>query len=152
MYDEGGVDHERDAPIWNESLQLGVPAMDGAHRLQTELVDGLIEAIHAGADAETVQTALLRLVDETTDHFAGEQELMRASGYPAYEAHAEEHSRLLDRISRLLSDFAAGRATLTLQTARSLRPWLIDHVQGMDRALASYLRRREAASRRPEHE
>ncbi len=130
-----------DEPTWNAGLRLGIAEIDDAHKLQTELVDRLIEAIRAGADSETVLTALLRLVDETTDHFAAEQELMRASSYPACEAHAEEHSRLLDRVSRLLSDFSAGRAEMTLQTARSLRPWLLDHVQGMDRALATYLQR-----------
>lgn len=119
--------------------------MDAGHRLQAELVDELIGAIEKGSDSEAVQAVLLRLVDETTDHFAAEQELMRASGYPAYEAHVEEHSRLLDRVSRLLTEFAAGRAELTLQTARSLRPWLLDHIQGMDRALASFLLRRRSA-------
>lgn len=114
--------------------------MDDAHRLQAGLVDALERAICERAGDEKVQELLLQLVERTSDHFAAEQDLMRASAYPAYKAHVEEHDRLLQHVSMLLASHAAGRRQLTLEVARSLRPWLRGHIEGRDRALAEYLR------------
>jgi hemerythrin len=114
--------------------------MDGEHRVLAALVDAIERgASRADASPGELQDLLLRLVEETADHFAAEHELMRATAYPEREAHVREHDRLLRHVSALLSSHAAGRPSITIFTARSLREWLEKHIEGSDRALAEYL-------------
>lgn len=120
-------------------LTVGNPTMDEGHQRQIGLVDSLIGAITNDAGDRVVQDLLLRLVEETSDHFAAEHDLMKGSGFPEYEAHVEEHDRLLQYVSSLLASHAAGKTRLTLEVARSLKPWLTQHIRHRDRALASYL-------------
>jgi hemerythrin len=127
----------------NEKLRVGVPSLDSEHRILAAQVDA-IERVSSRGDASPheLQDLLQRLVEEAAEHFAAEQDLMRATGYPDREAHAREHDRLLQHVSALLSSHASGRAPITLFTARSLREWLEQHIEGSDRALGEYLLRR----------
>ena len=126
---------------WSEALVVGVAALDGAHRVQAALVDAIKDAVSRGAERREVQELLLRLAEETSDHFATEHELMRATRFPDREAHVEEHDRLLQHVSALLTAHTAGQPGLSLEVARSLKKWLLHHIQGRDRTLAEYLRR-----------
>jgi hemerythrin len=124
---------------WNSALAVGVPAMDGAHQEQASLVDAIEGAVSRG-NAREAQDLLLRLVEETSDHFAAEHELMRATAFPAREAHIEEHNRLLQHVSILLARVSADEAQLTAASVVSLKDWLLRHVRGADRALGAHVR------------
>jgi hemerythrin len=119
-------------------LGTGIRLMDDGHRRQAELVDALVAAVTRGED-EAAQELLLRLVEETSDHFAAEQELMRASGFPDFGAHVEEHDALLRQVSALLTSHSIGEDRSTLELAGSLKAWLEAHIRGKDRILAAYL-------------
>lgn len=114
--------------------------VDGDHRGLILLMDRLVEAASRPGNHDAVQDLLLLLADASTDHFTSEQDLMRAVDYPAYEGHASEHDWFLDHVSRLLENHAHGKAHLTLELARSLRPWLEEHTQIHDGALLEYAR------------
>jgi hemerythrin len=120
------------------SLAAGLPWMDGAHEVQATLVDSIEETASRG-DRREVQDLLLRLVEETADHFALEHDMMRSTGFPEREAHVEEHDRLLRQVSALLESYAMGEQAKTLDLARTLRGWLAAHIHGKDRALAEFL-------------
>jgi hemerythrin len=124
---------------WHSALSVGVPSMDGAHQGQASLVDAIEGAVSRG-DAREAQDLLLRLVEETSDHFAAEHELMQATAFPGREAHIEEHNRLLDHVSTLLARVTADKVELTAASVRSLRVWFVRHVQEADRALGSHVR------------
>jgi hemerythrin len=123
---------------WSQ-LDVGNPRMDEGHRRQIQLVDSLIAAIAGDASHRVVEDLLLRLIEETTGHFAAEHDMMKGSGFPDYQAHAREHDSLLRHVSALRSSHAAGKTHLTLEMAKSLVPWLATHIREKDRSLASYL-------------
>lgn len=130
---------------WRDALWLGHAPMDRAHGTLAALVDEVELAVRRGEDPGEVQGLLLRLVEETSDHFSEEHELMLASGYPGREAHIEDHDRLLSQLSELLSSHSTGEQRMTVKLAGSLRAWLVIHIQGPDRALADYVRARGAS-------
>jgi hemerythrin len=113
--------------------------MDSAHRGQAQLVDALEDAVNHG-DAHAAEDLLLRLVEETSDHFEAEHEVMQVSAFPGREAHIEEHNRLLQDVSALLGSVSAGQIHLTIGSVQSLRRWFVRHVQGHDRVLGEHLR------------
>ena len=128
-----------DERTWNDAFAVGVESMDRAHRVQAALVDAIERGVNRGGDPREVQDLLLRLVEETTDHFAAEHDLMRARGFPEREAHVEEHDKLLQHVSALLGSHSAGQPRTTVDLARSLRDWLVRHLEGSDRALGEFL-------------
>ncbi len=112
--------------------------LDADHDGILLLMDSLVEAVAKPDNADAVQDLLLLLVDASTDHFTSEHELMRSIAYPAYDVHVSEHNLFLAHVSRLLENHAQGRAALTLESARALRPWLAEHVRSQDGALVEY--------------
>lgn len=124
---------------WRDAIVVGVDSMDEQHRELARLIVALETALRQSAAESEVARLLLDLIERTTEHFLDEQDLMRRWRYPDYEAHVEEHNRLLTRISSLGDSYAAGRISLTLEVIDSLKPWLVDHIQGMDRDLGEYL-------------
>jgi hemerythrin-like metal-binding protein len=131
---------------WSEALLVGVPSIDTGHRVLAALIDAIERAVGRGEDPRDVQDLLLRLVEETKAHFDVESDLMRATTFPGSEGHEREHDALLDHVSRLLNDHADGRSRMTIDLARSLRDWLMRHVQESDRALAEHIRASGEAS------
>lgn len=111
---------------------------EGDHHRLMQIMDSLVESVAVAAGDETVRDVLLRLLAALTDHFGGEQQLMRSMAYPDHDEHANEHRWFLDHVSGLLESHARGPRRLTLEQAQSLRPWLEDHNQTHDRALTEY--------------
>lgn len=114
--------------------------MDEGHRVLAALIDALERAVGRGEDSKEVQDLLLRLVEDTRDHFAVESGLMRATAFPGRETHEREHDRLLAHVSMLLNNHASGHSRMTIDLARSLRDWLLWHVRESDLPLADYVR------------
>jgi hemerythrin len=125
---------------WSDALLVGVPSIDAGHRVLAALVDAIERAVSRGEDARDVQDLLSRLVEDTRDHFEVEGELMRDTGFLARDAHEREHDALLTHVSTLLSNHASGQPRMSVDLARSLRDWLMRHVQERDIPLAEHLR------------
>lgn len=130
---------EQAGQTWNDALRVGVPPMDREHFALAALIDDIERAVLGRGHAREIEDLLLRLVDETSDHFATEHDLMQATGFPGREAHIEEHDRLLGHVSELLRRHSMRQRRLTIRMARSLRAGLVLHVQGKDRVLADFL-------------
>ncbi len=126
-------------PDWGQSLMVGNKSMDLEHRLQIGLIHALDEAIRAGQDREEVAKILSQLYEYTNAHFLAENLLMRLHAYPDYQAHADEHDRLVGSLESLRRTFDSGETGLTLDSIEALRNWLGVHIQGMDRRLSSYV-------------
>lgn len=86
---------------------------------------------------------LLGLIETTSAHFSSEQDLMRRWRYPAYEAHAHAHSRLLQELADLKAGHSAGGLAVDADAIGSLKLWLSAHIHAMDHALAEYLKERD---------
>ena len=126
---------------WDTQLDLGVPLMDSQHRELARLINALESMLKDDEGSrELVQALLLELVDRTSEHFRTERDLMQQSRYPTGPQHDEEHERVLDHMARLREAHSARKLELTVQVVRSLWPWLVTHIQGLDRDLARHLR------------
>jgi hemerythrin len=120
--------------------------MDAQHQALERLHAEALEAVTAGeaADALVVLQALTR---EVRAHFAFEERLMVAAGYPERAAHRADHTRYasdLDALCRSAKDGAWPLVHLWLES-RS-RGWWRLHLATNDAALARWLDARAAAT------
>jgi len=118
---------------------VGLPEIDREHQLQIALVEAFERA--AGANERIEAGRILEQMAALSEmHFLAEELVMRLHQYPAYQAHASEHAKLLEEMRLLLKQNAAGTLDITLDLADRLRRTLADHLRGTDYALSAYMR------------
>ena len=117
---------------------LGVSALDGEHRLQLDLLDALRQAVEAGRPSGDVAEILDQLVEYSNAHFLAEQLVMRLHAYPLFDAHVQEHDRLIAHGRRIRDAVSAGETQATVALLDELRAWLLGHIDGMDRSYAEF--------------
>ena len=126
----------------NEELTTGVDEMDREHALELQIVRAIQKAL-ATEDRSQVPELLQQLEDFTNAHFLGEQLLMRMHAYPGFQAHQEEHDRLMNELVHLASSISEGDPTDAARQAEELERWLITHIQSEDQTFAEYLKQQD---------
>ncbi|MFN7958349.1 MAG: bacteriohemerythrin [Holophagaceae bacterium] len=131
---------------WGSALELGHPQIDADHRSLVATLNRLRAAVREDKGREEIQAVLGFLRDYAVSHFAAEEKLMLQHGYPGAPAHFTAHADLVMQLSDHVADHRAGEARLTGTLLAFLESWLLEHIQGMDRELGTYLRGRGLAS------
>lgn len=122
--------------IWQDELSVGVAGMDEHHRRFLELLSRLSEA----APAE-LPDLFRRFLDHLAEHFAYEEGLMEAHGFPALGEHRGEHRRVLAEAREMERSLERGRILLVRGYVRERVPeWFLLHRNTMDRITAAFLR------------
>lgn len=125
---------------WDPALATGQEDIDEQHRGIFALASALDEAIESqSADAETVADCVWRLADYVVQHFADEEQLMEATGYPERAVHASLHEHLTAEVMRLTARYFNGEELQPASLGPFLTDWLRDHILESDRRFAGYL-------------
>jgi hemerythrin len=131
---------------WTSALALGVAEIDAQHQELFRRFERLEDAILAHDRSEAARL-LDYLRDHVREHFATEEVLMRAVGYPRLAEHGAEHGAFAAEIAKL--EIARERdgttATLVLKLDQDLGGWLRDHIYTSDVALARFVQARRWA-------
>lgn len=127
---------------WDESMSVGVKALDEEHRELLGTLNELHEEILAGGQLDDFEVIIERFVLLIKAHLAHEEELLVAAGCP--EEDAEAHHRVHDQIiARTLTTQAGFRCDappeITPEGVDELAAWLIEHIKGPDMACGIYL-------------
>lgn len=135
--------HSADSGASSEAV--GKSTMDAEH----ELLHGLLEELQAEllAGGPGVEELTVRLDDVARAHFLEEQSLMRLHAYPAYEAHQNEHDRLIEELRELTGEVRDGGASDAVRLVEKLDLWFNVHMRTTDAALEEYLRQHGIRSR-----
>ena len=119
---------------WSEALEVGLRAMDDAHR---EFIELLARA--RSLDDRALEAAWQVLIDHTQAHFAQEEAWMRASGCPSLHAHSLQHRMILRVMRDGARSAAQGDITPVRLMTGELAMWFPEHARTLDAALATHL-------------
>jgi hemerythrin len=126
--------------VWTDDLATGIDEIDEQHRELYLQVAALHEAMKSGAVGQA-REIIAYLRRYAVDHFATEEEAMRAVRYPGLEAHRGEHRRFVEEYERHAERIAARASpTAIVELSSWLSGWLRGHVRGADREMAAFLR------------
>jgi len=127
--------------VWREQLNVGAEEIDEDHKRLVGFVNDLSEAIERNQDEKVVGRILLELIEYTRDHFAREEKVMAAAGYPHAERHKKIH-RALTRQVMVMSERYVSEPSheVTRELIDFLSAWLVDHIIKEDRQIGAYLR------------
>ena len=92
----------RMAPTGHTVGETGNGFIDGTHTALLRRVHDIHEQCAGGAPREAVVPSFDAFVGEMTVHFGHEELILRASGFPGWEEHAEQHQSLGRQFGRLV--------------------------------------------------
>lgn len=121
--------------VWSPQYEIGIAAIDRQHRVLVDILNELLEARPRPLVFQTVR----RLSEYATMHFAVEEAIMEAVGYPAFDDHLAGHRRFVEQVNAVTRESAVS----TIDTAvvvKFVYDWLLHHIAGSDRGYADYLR------------
>ena len=129
---------------WRDSWLLGHKEIDAQHIALADLLNEIAESLQGDPNPfrpnENTGALLQRLLDETRQHFADEEEIMRSFVFPDLPSHKREHTMLLAELKDFIRDVNEGRKPLDLGSITSLKHWLIDHVGHTDRDFMQFVK------------
>ncbi|TAN57884.1 MAG: bacteriohemerythrin [Magnetospirillum sp.] len=129
--------------VWDETLAVGDAAIDADHRRMMALIAELESAATGTADCGAVGRTLAELTQLTAEHFAREEALQAAVGFPDLDAHRTSHEMLLKRLDAVLAHYADGcdevRAGIVRTLGDSLATWLVTHIANNDMDFKPYV-------------
>jgi hemerythrin len=125
---------------WTPDLAVGVESLDTDHKVLVSLINQLDDAISAGNPRATVQRVLDALCDYTVYHFSREEALMRACGYPDYEAHARTHATLRAQVADIRDRYGRSPESIhSREVLAFLKTWLSAHILGRDHLYVPFM-------------
>lgn len=127
-------------------VRVGEKTIDAEHDLQMQLLDSLSQAIQRGGELSPMKYILEQFIEFSDMHFLSEQLVMRLHGYPGYEPHLEEHTRLMKKVREIRANLMKGQHDPSLVLVRELRDWLVEHIATEDAAFGSFLKTKEGAA------
>lgn len=126
---------------WKEEHRIGIQQFDLEHQELVALINQLHTLMVVKRDRVQADRLMDTLLQTIRRHFANEEALLSELGFPELEAHAQEHSALIDELSSLQRQFKAGTLS-ALATPHFLQKWLLDHLQTTDRKYVAFMRRK----------
>lgn len=131
---------------WNPAWETGDEEIDRQHRTLLARIERLFQAIVVRQDPEEVHQSLCFLSEYVDEHFGAEEDLMERSHYPGMPGHKVIHADLRLRVAALIEAQAKDPGAVSDEVVDFLSDWLLSHIDGQDRALASHLRAHLPAS------
>lgn len=133
---------------WSEKMSVGVPELDADHKELIRVINQLAADADITGRRGAVRQSLFSLLRYAEFHFAREEKVMTACGFPGIEEHKQEHRDFVARIRALNHNFdedPEGSAEIVNEDLlRFLQDWLNHHILIEDKAY------RAAAEANPE--
>jgi len=133
---------------WTEKMSVGSPDLDEDHKQLFYLTNRLSEIAEGEVSTEDARQALYGLVRYALLHFAREEGVMAACGFPEQAEHKTGHTRFVATVDEFLQRFEKdpdGQATeVCRELFEFLKDWLTHHILIQDMAYKSYVEAKPA--------
>ncbi len=127
---------------WNHACAVGVKAMDEQHAVLMDTLNEIRLALVRGQGREQVSEALNRLIEFTRMHFASEEQLLEAHGFPGVSAHRDAHRKLLGQIEEAALRTQHQDELHIKSMLLFLREWYMNHMEDVDSLYGRWLNAR----------
>ena len=122
-------------------LLTGVAEIDAQHRELFARIGRLLEASRNRQSREEVVRLLEFLGQYVLEHFALEEEMMKARAYPRLEGHRAEHRQFVKDFEILRHELKSEGPTslFVIRVENRVTEWLRAHIYRTDKLLAAWL-------------
>ena len=126
---------------WRDEYCTGIASVDEEHRELVELINDLAEKLRGDVHTiETVENYLGEIQAKIATHFSLEERFMKDESYSHYDAHKQDHERLLAELRHILESFRHGSYLRFEQLlVQHLSDWFMVHFTTHDSLLHNEL-------------
>ena len=130
---------------WRANLATGNEEIDSQHKELFSRFNRLLEACNRGKGKDEVGNLLAFLSDYVKSHFAAEEQLQLKHKYPHYRDHKKMHDDFMVSLKNIHDEFSSEGAgiSVVIKTNKMIVDWLVKHISGTDKELASFLSAQE---------
>ena len=125
---------------WSEKYRVGIGLVDGQHKQLVDIINQLHQAMASGKGKDVLCKTLEDLIKYTKSHFAAEEGVLQKHGYPDFPAHHAEHERLTGIVVDFHQKLMSNQIGLSVNVMDFLRDWLGNHILGVDKKYAPFLK------------
>lgn len=125
---------------WKPEYSVGIESMDDEHRDMINLINTTYEKLEKNSAAEQIEDCLGEILSTISAHFALEERVMRRSQYAEYQAHKDDHEKLLDQIRDLMDGFFDDPVIGGKRLEERLSSWFAGHFSSFDARLHGQLK------------
>lgn len=127
---------------WTDNFLLGHARLDETHREFVAVVDHMLTC----ADAD-LAAAVSAFVVHAEAHFADEEAMMEATGFPATDCHVDDHNAVFASAQEVEALVLAGNIEIGRVFAAELARWFPSHADYLDSALAHWVVKRSTGGK-----
>jgi hemerythrin len=124
---------------WKQEYSVNIREIDQQHQKLVGMLNELHEAMGKGEGREVLGRVLKDLANYTKTHFATEERLMKAHGYPDYESHKMKHEKMTEAVLQNIAKFEAREMTSLIGVFQFLKDWLKKHIMQTDMGYSTFL-------------
>jgi hemerythrin len=124
---------------WTEEYSVGIKEIDNQHKGLVILINELFTLITKGKSKDSLSEIFDYLTDYTKKHFFTEETLLYKYAYPEIDQHKLEHSKFIENLSNLKSDFDRNKITISIETLNFLKDWLLNHIKISDKRYSVHI-------------
>ncbi|MBO9997543.1 MAG: hemerythrin family protein [Cyanobacteria bacterium SID2] len=125
-------------PIWNETLEIGIPSIDRQHQQLVEQMTLLVDAMRENRANEEIANIIQFLDRYISQHFSFEEHCMATYCCPIACQNQDAHRQFVQTFQQIKTQFdrEGSSLSLVLQVNQSLLDWFINHIRKIDTQLA----------------
>ena len=124
---------------WSPEYSVNIKTIDDQHRELVNILNRLFIAVSRREGDTAIAGILDALLCYTQTHFALEERLMQQANYRDYEAHKQEHNKLIAQLDQLCRKHLLEEKPIYFEMMSFLKTWLKEHIQGVDRKYSTAL-------------
>jgi hemerythrin-like metal-binding protein len=124
---------------WDDSLSVGIDAIDEQHRYLVDLVNDLYEVVSKKSGAREV-ARLIKATDAYAKvHFRAEEQMMQHHGYQGLDQQVQQHHAFEAKIREFYEELHDNPLVAQFDVLSYLRDWLIRHIRVEDTKLRALI-------------
>lgn len=122
---------------WDDSLSVGIDAIDEQHRYLIDLINDLFEVVSNKHDSGVVARLIKAAITYAKVHFQAEEKMMQHYGYGEMHLQVQQHQAFEAKAYEFYKELHVNPLTVQFDALTYLRNWLIHHIRAEDVKLRS---------------
>lgn len=126
---------------WRKAYCCGIPEIDAEHKHMFDIANRIQFALSATPEGVEVAALVDELLEHIAEHFAAEEKMLEAKGFPDTEAHKQGHRILLTQAMELAARYKSKETTAGALFGFVIQDVVATHILQEDRKYFAWVKK-----------
>ena len=126
---------------WRKAYSCGIPEIDAEHQHKFVLANQILAAMNSDPVGAEVDVLVDEFIEHIAEHFAHEDKLLEARGFPGAAAHSESHRHLLAHAIDLAARYKSRQTTAGALLGFVIQDVVATHILQEDRKYFAWMKK-----------